>query len=108
MTCGHTRLEGRLGDLLAEQETGKRYRLRLEAEPDTANLPAGVSLLAHEGDWWRVQIQFEIPGGPSALWGELWRRGWRMIEIRSEVSNLEELYLTITAAGKPHLQEAAI
>ena len=105
---GRTRLEGRLGDLLAEEETGRRYRLRLEAEPDTANLPAGVSLLAHEGDWWRVQIQFEIPGGPSALWGELWRRGWRMIEIRSEASNLEELYLTITAAGKPHLQEAAI
>ena len=74
---GHTRLEGRLGDLLAEQETGKRYRLRLEAELDTANLPAGISLLAHEGDWWRVQIQFEIPGGPAALWGELWQRGER-------------------------------
>jgi len=105
---GRTRLEGRLGDLLAEQETDKRYRLHLEAEPDTANLPAGISLLAHEGDWWRVQIQFEIPGGPSTLWGELWRRGWRILEIRSEASSLEELYLTITAPGHSHVQEAAI
>jgi ABC-2 type transport system ATP-binding protein len=105
---GRTRLEGRLGDLLAEQETDKRYRLRLEAEPDTANLPAGISLLAHEGDWWRVQIQFEVPGGPSTLWGELWRRGWRILEIRSEASSLEELYLNITAPGHSHVQEAAI
>ena len=105
---GHTRLEGRVGDLLAKQETGKRYRLRLETEPDTANLPVEISLLAHAGDWWRVQIQFEIPGGPSALWGELWRRGWHIIEIRSEASNLEELYLSITAPGHSHVQEAAI
>ena len=105
---GRTRLEGRLGDLLAEQETGKRYRLRLETEPETANLPAGISLLAHEGDWWRVHIQFEIPGGPSALWGELWRRGWRILEIRSEASSLEELYLTITTPGHSRVKEAAI
>ena len=105
---GHTRREGRLGDLLAEQETGKRYRLRLEAEPDTANLPDGIYLLTHEGDWWHVHIQFEIPGGPSALWGELWRRGWRILEIRSEASNLEELYLNITAPGHSHVKEAAI
>jgi len=105
---GRTRREGRLGDLLAEQEAGKRYRLRLETEPDTANPPAGISLLAREGDWWCVHIQFEIPGGPSALWGELWRRGWRILEIRSEVSGLEDLYLTITAPGHSRVKEAAI
>ncbi len=105
---GHTRLEGPLGDLLAEQETGKRYRLRLEAEPDTANLPAGISLLAHEGDWWRFQIRFEIPGGPSALWGMLWQRGWRIQEIRSEASSLEELYFNTTAPDSVHPQEAAL
>jgi ABC-2 type transport system ATP-binding protein len=106
---GRTRLEGRLPNLLTEQETRKRYRLRLETKPeDTANLPGGISLLAHEGDWWHVQTQFEIPGGPSALWGELWRRGWRILEIRSEASNLEELYLTITAPGHSHVKEAAI
>jgi ABC-2 type transport system ATP-binding protein len=105
---GRTRREGRLGDLLAEQEAGKRYRLRLETEPDTANPPAGISLLAREGDWWCVHIQFEIPGGPSALWGELWRRGWRILEIRSEASGLEDLYLTITAPGHSRVKEAAI
>ena len=104
---GRTRLEGRLGDLLAEQGTGQRYRLRLEAEPDSANLPAGVSLLAHEGDWWRVQLQPGTPGRPSALWGELWERGWRILEIRSEVSSLEELYLNITAPDPSHVKETA-
>ena len=90
---GHTRLEGRLGDLLAEQGTGHRYRLRLEAAPDTADLPAGLSLLATEGGWWHVQLQPGTSEGPSAFWGELWRRGWRILEIRSEASSLEELYL---------------
>jgi len=104
---GRTRLEGRLGDLLAEQGTGQRYRLRLEAKPDSANLPVGVSLLAHEGDWWRVQIQSEASEAPSALWGELWERGWRILEIRSEASSLEELYLNITAPDPSHVQEAA-
>lgn len=104
---GITRLEGSLGDLLVEQGIGKRFRLRLEAEPDTANLPAGISLLAHEGDWWRVQIQAETPEGPSALWGELWRCGWRILEIRSEASSLEKFYLNITASGHSQVQEAA-
>jgi ABC-2 type transport system ATP-binding protein len=54
---GCTRLEGSLGDLLAEQGTGQRYRLRLETEPDTASLPVGVTVLAHEGGWWRVRVQ---------------------------------------------------
>jgi ABC-2 type transport system ATP-binding protein len=102
---GHTLLEGRLGDLLAGQGTGHRYRLRLEAEPDTANLPAGLSLLAHEGGWWRVQVQSQTSEGPSALWGELWQRGWRILEIRSEASSLEELYLRITAPAPSHVQE---
>jgi ABC-2 type transport system ATP-binding protein len=105
---GCTRLEGRLGDLLAELGAGQRYRLRLEAKPDTSNIPAGVSLLAHEGNWWRVQVQFKIPGGPSALWGELWQRGWRILEIRSEASSLEELYLNNTERDHARVQEAAI
>ena len=102
---GRTRLEGRLGNLLAEQEAGQRYRLRLEAEPDTANLPACFSLLAHEGDWWHAKVQSKNSEGPSALWGELWRRGWRILEIRSEALSLEELYLSITAPVSSHIQE---
>jgi ABC-2 type transport system ATP-binding protein len=105
---GHTRLEGCLGELLAEQGAGQRYRIRLESAPDTSDLPAGVSLMTHEGDWWRVQIKSETSGGPSALWEELWRRGWRILEIRSESSSLEELYLNITAQGHSHAQEGGI
>ncbi len=105
---GRTRLEGGLGDLLAERGAGYSYRLRMEGTPDTSNLPAGVSLLAIEGGWWRVQLQSGIPGGPSAIWGKLWQRGWRVLEIRSEASSLEELYLNITAPDSAHAQEAAI
>jgi ABC-2 type transport system ATP-binding protein len=105
---GHTRLEGSLGDLLAEQGAGQRYRLRLETEPDTASLPAGVTVLAHEGGWWRVQVQPKTSEGPSALWGELWRRGWRILEIRSEASSLEELYVNNTGQDRSQLQEAAL
>ena len=97
---GHTRIEGSLEDLLAEQGVGQSYRLRLEIEPDTASLPAGVAVLAHEGGWWRVQVQAKTSEGPSALWGELWRRGWRILEIRSEVSSLEELYMNNTGRDR--------
>jgi len=100
---GHTRLEGRLGDLLAGQGTPQHYRLRLEGKPDTANLPAGLSLLAHEDNWWRVQVQSKSSEGPSALWGELWQCGWRILEIRSEASSLEELYLRTTAPAPSYI-----
>lgn len=105
---GCTRLEGDLGDLLAEPSAGRRYRLRLESEPDTANLPAGLFLVEKEGSWWHIQLQTEPPGGPSALWGELWRRGWRILEIRSEASNLEDLYLNITEQNRPRVGEETI
>jgi ABC-2 type transport system ATP-binding protein len=104
---GYTRLEGRLGDLLAGQGAGQRYRLHLEAAPDTANLPTGFSLLAHEGNWWHVNVQSKNSKGPSALWGELWQHGWRILEIRSEASSLEEFYLHLTAPGPSHLQEVS-
>ena len=104
---GRTRLEGFLGDLLAEHGSGQRYRLRLESEPDTAGLPAGVAVLAHEGGWWRVQVQSKASEGPSALWGDLWRRGWRILEIRFEASSLEELYMNNTGRDRTQAQEAA-
>jgi ABC-2 type transport system ATP-binding protein len=105
---GHTRLEGRLDDLLAEQGAGPRYRLRLEIAPDTADLPAGLSLLPGEGGWWRVELQPGTPEGPSALWSELWRRGWRILEIRSEASSLEELYFKITGPNSSHIHKEAL
>jgi len=105
---GRTRLEGRLAELLVEQGGGQRYRLGLESAPDTANLPARISLLPSEGGWWRVELQPGTPGGPCALWSELWRRGWRILEIRSEASSLEELYFNITGPNSSHIHEEAL
>jgi ABC-2 type transport system ATP-binding protein len=104
---GQTRLEGGLGDLLAEQGAGQCYRIRMEGEPDRSDLPDGFSLLGGEGGWWRVRLKPNIPGGPPALWGELWRRGWRIREIRSEASSLEEIYLNVTSPDSVHDVEAA-
>jgi ABC-2 type transport system ATP-binding protein len=104
---GRTRLEGSIADLLAEQGGGQRYRLRLESAPDTTNLPAGVAITGHEGGWWRVQVQVKPSEGPSSLWGELWGRGWKILEIRSEASSLEELYMSHTGQELHQTQEAA-
>jgi ABC-2 type transport system ATP-binding protein len=104
---GRTRLEGSIADLLAEQGGGQRFRLRLESAPDTTNLPAGVAITGHEGGWWRVQVQVKPSEGPSSLWGELWGRGWKILEIRSEASSLEELYMSHTGQELHQTQEAA-
>jgi ABC-2 type transport system ATP-binding protein len=105
---GCTLLEGALNKLLLEEGAGKRFRLRLERSPDTTNLPAGLTLLAKEGEWWRLQLQAGIFETPAAAWGELWQRGWRIMEIRSEALGLEELYLNSTAGNESRLQEEAI
>lgn len=105
---GRTCLEGELGSLLAEQGAGRHYRLRMEGAPDTTDLPDGLALLAIDGGWWHVQAQPGTPGGPSALWAELWRRGRNILEIRSEASGLEELYLKITGPNSARSKEAAI
>jgi ABC-2 type transport system ATP-binding protein len=104
---GRTRLEGSIADLLAKQGSGQLYRLRLEIAPDTTGLPAGVTVLGHEGCWWRIQAPVNPSEGPPALWGELWHRGWRIMEIRSEASGLEALYMSHTDQGSPQAQEAA-
>ena len=53
-------LKAILPSLLVEQGGGQRFRLRLEADPDTAvHARTGISLLAHEGDWWHIQVQSE-------------------------------------------------
>jgi ABC-2 type transport system ATP-binding protein len=105
---GSTRLEGFLGDLTAAQGGCQRYRLRLETEPGTADLPAGVTLLGFEGGWWRVQLQTQPSEGPWALWGEFGNRGWRILEIRSDASHLEEIYMRHTGQEIARAQEAAI
>ena len=105
---GRTRLEGSIADLLAEQGGGQRYRLRLETEPDTTNLPDGVAITGCESGWWRVQVAAALSGGPSTLWPELWQRGWKILEIRSETSSLEEFYMSHTGQDMPYPQEAIL
>jgi ABC-2 type transport system ATP-binding protein len=105
---GRTRCEGRLDQLLAGQAGGRLFRLRLETRPeDPTAVPAGVSLEGHDDSWWRIRIRSEARTTPTALWGELWQRGWRIQEIRSEAASLEEFYLSITGHHDPCVKEAA-
>ena len=108
MSNGSTRFEGSVSDLMVEPGGGQRYRLRLETDPDTVNLPAGVTVLGLEDRWWRVQIQVKPSEAPSALWGELWNRGWRILEIRSESPSLESIYMHHTGQDSAGAQEATI
>lgn len=99
---GRTRVEGAIGELLSQTVRGLSHRLRLEAEPNLSNLPDGVTVLGYENGWWRVGTRSE---NVSDLWGELWRRGWKIQEIRSEASNLEALYMRHTGQNGPSAQE---
>jgi ABC-2 type transport system ATP-binding protein len=102
---GGTRTEGTIAELLAEQEHGHRYRLRLKVAPATADLPVGVKVLGRDGDWWRIQVHLKLSEGVSTLWSDLCRRGWEILEIRSEASSLEELYMSHTGQDNRQAQE---
>ncbi len=102
---GRTRLEGPLSEVLVGPGAGGRYCLRLERPPETSDLPSGITLLAREGDRWRIQLEAGTLRTPADFWGELVQRGWRVLEIRSEASGLEELYLNITDQKEPGPQE---
>ena len=93
---GCTRLEGSLTDLMVEHKALQRYCLRLQKAPNPDQLPDDVTVLGDEGGWLHVQVRVPPSEGPSALWHELWRRGWKIREIHSEASNLEEIYLRYT------------
>lgn len=99
---GRTRIEGPVTELLSQTGRGLSHRLRLEAEPDVSDLPDGVTVLGRENGWWRVRTR---SGNVADVWGELWRRGWRIQEIRSEASNLEALYMRHTGRNEPSAQE---
>jgi len=90
---GRTCIEGLLDALMAEKKGKQRFRLRLEGEPDTASLPDSVTLLGHTGQWWRIQSTTRPSEEPSAIWCELWQRGWKIVEINAEASGVEEIYM---------------
>ena len=103
---GRTRLEGPLDHLLAKQEQGRQFRLRLATTPESADLPEEITLLGQDSDWYRVQTLVASAETLPALWAELWRRGWKIQEIRSETSSLEELYIHHTGQDSRNVQEA--
>ena len=105
---GATRLEGSLTDLMVEHKAIQRYRLRLQNTLTPDPLPDEVTVLGDEGGWLRVQVCVPPSEGPSALWRELWRRGWKIMEIHSEASNLEEIYMRHTRREDSGSQTQAV
>jgi ABC-2 type transport system ATP-binding protein len=93
---GRTLLEGSIADLLAAPLTAVRYRLRVEPEAVPARLPADITLLGREGDWWHVEIASHIE--PASVWRKLLDAGMRIDEIHREGGGLEALYLEVTAS----------
>lgn len=99
MHHGKTVLEGCLAELLSTSRTALRYRLRLaSAEPESA-LPPDVKVTAGEGLWRQVDVRAGKP--VSAVWADLFARGWSILEIHAEGGGLEDLYLSVTEEGEP-------
>ncbi len=93
---GRTVLEGTLKDLLEHEGGGQGFRLHLDGVPEGGRLPAGIALVAREGDWWRLAID---PGRRTPLpdlWEALLAGGWRFTEIQAVGGGLEALYLRAT------------
>jgi hypothetical protein len=63
-------------------------------------------VLGRDGDWWRIQCTSQPSAGPSAIWRELWLRGWKIAEIHADASSVEELYMAHIAPCKSTVQEA--
>ena len=91
---GRTLLEGSIADLLSAQRTAVRYRLRMGPGGAAQRLPATITLLAHEGDWWHVEIASDIE--PASAWRQMLDSGIRIDEIHREGGGLEALYLAVT------------
>ncbi|MCW5698633.1 MAG: ABC transporter ATP-binding protein [Rhodospirillales bacterium] len=92
---GRTVTEGAIADLVRNEHRQVRFRLRLAGEPPSELAKDGhVSVVAHEGDWWIVDL--DPAATPEAAWRELMFRGWPIAEIARESGGLEDLYLALT------------
>lgn len=92
---GRTVAEGTIADLIRNEHRLARYRLRLAGAPPTIEKSDDhVSVVAHEGEWWIVDLDPAVT--PDAAWRELFFRGWPISEVRREGGGLEDLYLTLT------------
>jgi ABC-2 type transport system ATP-binding protein len=89
---GRTVAEGPISDLVREHGQSRRFRLRLAGEPPSKH--AGFSVVAHEGEWWIVDLDPEKE--PSEAWREALFSGWPIAEIERSGGGLEDLYLALT------------
>lgn len=96
---GRTIIEGAISDLLDNQGSRARYRIRLSGElPEATGTPRHVTVLAREHGSCLVEIE---PGlSPPEAWRELLFAGWPVAEIIREGGGLEALYLDLTS-GRP-------
>lgn len=96
---GRTVIEGAVSDLLGNQDSRARYRVRLSGElPEATQTPRHVRVLAREHGSCLVEIE---PGlSPPEAWRELLFAGWPVAEIIQEGGGLEALYLDLTD-GRP-------
>lgn len=92
---GRTVAEGAITDLLRAGRTSARFRLRLAGPPPAeARSPAGLSVVAQEGEWWTIDVD---PGkAPQEAWREVMFLGWPVVEVRRTGGGLEDLYLALT------------
>ncbi|MEQ1660687.1 MAG: hypothetical protein ABL896_18125, partial [Hylemonella sp.] len=91
---GQTILEGAIADLLSARNTAVRYGLRVQPGESPEKLPADITLLAHAGDWWHVQVASHVE--PASAWRTLLDAGVRIDEIHREGGGLEDLYMAVT------------
>ncbi len=92
---GRTVADGTIEALLASNQQGLRFRLRLSGPlPDDAR-SAGVTLSEREGDW--VVVECDPARRPDETWRELLFRAWPIVEIERVGGGLEALYLDLTS-----------
>lgn len=92
---GRTVAEGAIADLIRKEHQLIRFRLRLSGEPPiTRGKNDHVSVVAHEGEWWVVDLDPVVK--PDTVWRELFFGGWPIAEIQREGGGLENLYLALT------------
>lgn len=91
---GRTVAEGAIADLIGSENRLVRFRLRLASDPPPEGGHEHVSVVAHKGEWWVVDLDPAL--APETAWRELLFCGWPIAEIRREGGGIEDLYLSLT------------
>lgn len=94
IVAGRTAAEGAIADLVHNGNRLVRFRLRLAGKPPDEVANPHISVVAHEGEWWVVDLNPAVT--PETAWRELLFSGWPIAEIRRDGGGLEDLYLALT------------